>query len=153
MDHKQIKLLLRGIGLFLLLSGITLCIIGFMNFGNFESDLFMLTILGFPCIAFGIGMIVFSFSQNIARFIKNEYAPVVNEWSKDISPALENYASAIKDGLFNNDEIICTCGKRNQKDDKFCSECGKALQSICSACGKVIETDNKFCSACGQKLE
>ena len=150
--HQKIRLLLRMIAILLLVGGLTLSIIGFLHFGNFDSNLFLLTMLGLPCLGCGIGLLFFSFGQSISRFIKNEQAPIVNELSKDISPAIQNYASAVKDELFNKDEIVCSCGNRNQKDDKFCSECGKALQSVCPTCGKVVEADDKFCPACGQKL-
>ena len=125
--NKAIKVILRVVGCFLLITGLTLSIIGFANFGNFESDLFMLTFIGMPCTVFGIGIIIFSFSQNIARFIKNEHASVINEFAEDISPAIKTYASAVKDGLTDDDGKICVCGSKNSADAKFCNNCGAKL--------------------------
>lgn len=125
--HKFIKLILRIIGSSLLIIGLILTIIGFLHFGNFESNLFMLTFIGLPCIGFGIGITVFSFSQNIARFIKNEHAPIINELSNDISPAITTYASAVKDGLFEDNTKPCACGNKNPADAKFCNHCGTKL--------------------------
>ena len=125
--HKLIKLILRITGCILLITGIILTIIGFANFGNFESNLFMLTFIGLPCIAFGIGITIFAFSQNIARFIKNEHAHVINEMAEDISPAIKTYTSAVKDGLFEHDAKLCACGNKNPTDAKFCNKCGSKL--------------------------
>ena len=122
--HKLIKLILRITGCSLLIIGLILTIIGFLHFGDFESHLFTLTFIGLPCTAVGIGVTIFSFSQNIARFIKSEHAPVINEYAKDISPAITSYASAIKDGLADNNTKVCECGAKNPTDAKFCNECG-----------------------------
>lgn len=126
-QNKLIKLILRIVGFALLIIGLVLAIIGFANFGNFESNLFFLTFIGLPCIAFGIGLTVFSFSQSIARFVKNEYAPVINELAEDISPAITTYTSAVKYGLENNDTKLCECGTKNPTDAKFCNNCGAKL--------------------------
>ena len=150
--NKRTKIIFRCIGLSMLIIGLTLAIIGFANFGNFESNLFFLSFLGLPCLAVGIGLTVFSFQQNIARFVKNEHATIVNELSEDISPAIKNYTSAFKEGIQEGDAIVCICGNRNRKEDKFCSSCGKTLQSVCPNCESKVETDDRFCSACGTKL-
>jgi predicted nucleic acid-binding Zn ribbon protein len=157
MNHKQVKLLLRAIGLLLLLGGITLCIIGFMNFGNFESDLFMLTILGCPCVAFGIGLTIFSFAQSISRYVKNEHVPILNEFAEDISPTIRSITQSAKEGFMGNIPHVCSkCGKQFDTDDAFCSNCGQKISitnKFCSKCGAGIEADDKFCSKCGAPLD
>ena len=125
--HKLIKFILRIIGCSLLIIGLILTIIGFANFGNFENNLFTLTFIGLPCITFGIGITIFSFSQAIARFIKNEHAPIINELAEEISPAITTYASAVKDGLSEHNTKPCTCGNKNPADAKFCNKCGAKL--------------------------
>ena len=125
--NNQNKLILRIVGCALFIIGLILIIIGFANFGNFETNLFTLTFIGLPCIAFGIGIVIFSFSQNIARFIKNEHAPIINELAEDISPAIKTYTSAVKDGLLSDDTNLCTCGHKNPTDSKFCNKCGAKL--------------------------
>lgn len=125
--NKRIKLILRISGCSLLIIGLILGIIGFVNFGNFESNLFTLTFIGLPCVAFGVGITVFSFSGNIARFIKNEHAPLINELAQDISPAVKAYTSAVKDGLLDDNTKLCACGNKNPTDAKFCNNCGAKL--------------------------
>ena len=128
MNNKRIKLLLRIVGFTLLGAGIILSVIGFVNFENFETDLFSLTFLGLPCIAFGVGLVAFSFMQSISRFVKNEQTPVLNEFAKDISPAVRTFTKAVKDGLLDNTPNFCSnCGKGVNPEDKFCPNCGKQL--------------------------
>ena len=122
--NSHIKIILRIIGFSLIIIGLILTVIAFVNFGNFDSNLFMLNFIGLPCVGIGIGITFFSFSQSIARFIKSEHAPVINEYAKDISPAITSYTSAIKDGLADNNTKVCECGAKNPTDAKFCNECG-----------------------------
>ncbi|MBR3863383.1 MAG: zinc ribbon domain-containing protein [Clostridia bacterium] len=150
--QKYTRIILRCVGLALLLGGITLTVIGYANFGNFDNNLFGLIFLGLPCFAFGLGLTVFSFSQSIARFVKNEHAPILNELSEDINPAIKNYARAVREGMEGGDTVLCECGTPNQTTDKFCSECGKALQAACPKCGAQLATTHKFCPTCGEKL-
>jgi hypothetical protein len=151
-QHQCTKLIIRIIGFSLLIVGIILAIIGFANFGNFENNLFSLTFIGLPCIGFGLGFTIFSFSQNIARFVKNEHAPIINEFSEDITPAIQHYTSAVKNGFLSENTKLCGCGKENPTDSKFCSNCGKALSLVCPNCKKILNTESKFCNECGTKL-
>ena len=151
--HKLTKLFLRIIGISLLIAGGILSIIGFANFGNFENNLFTLTLIGLPCCGVGIGITVFAFSQNISRFVKNEYTPIINELSEDISPAVKNYASAVKDGILADDSVTCNCGNKNHKDAKFCSNCGTSLLVVCPNCNKRMSADSNFCDECGTKID
>jgi predicted nucleic acid-binding Zn ribbon protein len=60
---------------------------------------------------------------------------------------------------------ICSgCGENIEDDVKFCSKCGKAVDSVseninrdtiafCSGCGEKIENDVKFCSKCGKAVD
>ena len=152
-QRKQTKLILRIIGFALLVVGLTLSAIGFANFGNFENNLFLLTFIGLPCTAVGIGFAVFSFSQDIARFIKNEHAPIINELSKEISPAIENYASAVKDGFLDDNTKLCSCGNKNPMNAKFCSNCGSELVIVCPNCKTTMNPKSKYCNECGTKLD
>ena len=151
--NKKIKIILRIIGFTLLIAGLTLSIIAFCNFGNFDNNLFMLSFLGLPLIGISIALVVTSFSQNISRFIKNEQATIINEFAEDISPAIRSYSSSVKDGLTADNQITCECGAVNSSNAKFCSNCGKALQTTCVSCGKEISVNDKFCPECGTKVE
>ena len=152
-SHKRTKMILRAVGLVLIIGGITLTIIGFMHFGDFDSKLFMLTMAGLPCTGVGIGLTLSSFSQNIARYVKNEQVPVLNEFAQDISPAVQTYAASVKDGLTADAKTACECGASNDSTAKFCSNCGKALQKACVSCGKQLTMQDKFCPECGTKIE
>jgi class 3 adenylate cyclase len=45
-----------------------------------------------------------------------------------------------------------SCGHENPEGQKFCGECGTALQATCSACGAVNSPGQKFCGNCGAAL-
>ncbi|MCL1849792.1 MAG: zinc ribbon domain-containing protein [Bacteroidetes bacterium] len=55
------------------------------------------------------------------------------------------------------------CGKKLPDDAKFCSGCGKRVETkeekiintvpICSSCGEELKPGNKFCIKCGQPVE
>ena len=152
-SHKRTKMILRAVGLVLLVGGITLTIIGFMHFGDFDNNLFMLTMAGLPCTGVGIGLTVFSFSQEISRYTKNEQVPVLNELAQDISPAIQTYAASVKEGFTSEPKTVCECGASNDSNAKFCSNCGKALQKACVSCGKQLTMQDKFCPECGTKIE
>ena len=152
-SHKRTKMILRAVGLVLLVGGITLTIIGFMHFGDFDSNLFMLIMIGLPCLIIGIGLTVFSFLQEISRYTKNEQVPIINEHAQDISPAIQTYAASVKEGFTGDPKTVCECGASNDSTAKFCSNCGKALQKACVSCGKQLTMQDKFCPECGTKIE
>ena len=147
------KVILRIIGFSLLTAGVVLSAIGFANLGNFDNNLFMLTFIGLPSTGFGIGITIFSFSQNITRFIKNENAPIINEFSTDISPAIKNHAAAVKNGFLSENTKTCKCGTENPSTAKFCSNCGKELLIVCPVCQKMMNAESKFCHECGAELD
>lgn len=51
-------------------------------------------------------------------------------------------------------ELICiACGRTNQSDAKFCSQCGAALlRRFCDRCHAVNDADAHFCRSCGAAL-
>lgn len=104
----------------------------------------------------GIGFAItsFAFRREISRYVKNESVPVINEAGKELTPAVRDIASAVKEGLSDStkDEIRCSCGTLNNKGSKFCKECGKSFVSICPHCGQEIPADSAFCNHCGSKL-
>lgn len=152
-SNKKTKIILRIIGFTLLIGGLTLTVIGFCNMGNFDSNLFSLSFIGIPCVAFGIGLTFFSFTQNISRYVNSEFAPVMNELAQNISPAVQTYAASVKEGLDDDTKITCACGAVNNDNAKFCANCGKTLQITCTSCGKVHSANDKFCPECGTKVE
>ena len=56
---------------------------------------------------------------------------------------------------------VCSkCGKRARAKDKFCNECGGAVEQqvkvnnkyVCTKCGKEATAKDKFCNACGGEI-
>ena len=45
-----------------------------------------------------------------------------------------------------------TCGATNERDRKFCGECGASLAVACATCGSLNAPDTKFCGECGSPL-
>ncbi len=134
MQHEQTKKKLKIIGFILLGSGSILTVIGFISFfsafngGGFPS-LFWCAMIGLPLLGFG-GMITsLAFRREIARYIKNESTPIINEASQDLAPAIKNVVSAVKQGL------------EEEKDKNFCTACGAKLDPL-----------DRFCGQCGTKL-
>lgn len=54
----------------------------------------------------------------------------------------------------NENEIICpNCNSPNNKDTKFCGNCGSPLTATCPNCGASVGLDTKFCSQCGNPMK
>ena len=54
----------------------------------------------------------------------------------------------------NADEISCpSCGAKNPKGQKFCSECGAKMGKTCPSCGADVDGSKKFCPECGSKID
>ena len=49
--------------------------------------------------------------------------------------------------------VLCpACGTENERDRKFCGECGSALARACPSCGASNAPATKFCGECGTAL-
>ena len=54
----------------------------------------------------------------------------------------------------NENEIICpNCNSPNNKDTKFCGNCGSPLTATCPNCGASVGLDTKFCNQCGNPMK
>ena len=149
--HVNTRKKLRIIGAILIPLGICLIVGGFV--GAFESGIFGLMALNFPgvlCIGAGAFMLIITVQGSLMRFTKNETVPVFNEMGQQIAPGISGIAAATKAGL--EDTVTCECGTANDKDAKFCKNCGKPLKSICPNCGKQLDSNSKFCQECGKQL-
>ncbi|MBR3720290.1 zinc ribbon domain-containing protein [Methanobrevibacter thaueri] len=52
------------------------------------------------------------------------------------------------------DEVICpNCHSVNDKNTKFCGNCGSPLTSSCPNCGADVAQGAKFCTECGSPME
>lgn len=49
--------------------------------------------------------------------------------------------------------VTCSaCGVRAEAGQRFCGECGTALQNVCAACGAKNPASYRFCGSCGASL-
>ncbi len=156
--HNQTKRKLTIIGISVLTVGFIFTVIGFISFfSSFKSgklpSLFWCCFIGLPMFAVGLGITSFAFKREIGRYLKNESVPVINEAGKEISPAVQDISSAIKEGISDDNEFCCpSCGKFNKKGSRFCKNCGKSFMKVCPFCGQEIDFDSSFCNYCGKKL-
>lgn len=159
--HEATKKKLKAIGFILLAVGGVFALIGFIDFfssiyGNGIPTRFWCLFIGLPLFGVGGSITAAAHKREISRYIKNESVPVVNEASEELSPTIRNIASAIKDGIHGeNDEetAVChACGAKNDKNNKFCGNCGASLAKVCPACGKSAPSGNSYCGNCGAKL-
>lgn len=44
------------------------------------------------------------------------------------------------------------CGAENDPENRFCEECGAALQVTCPQCGEKVAPNTKFCPSCGHRI-
>lgn len=155
--HEKTKKKLKIIGPCVLGAGLIFAIVGFVDFFKaFNSSdmtgpkLFWCLFIGFPMIAIGLMITVIGFNREMARYMKNEKVPVVNEMGEEITPAVKAVASAVKS---TEEKPRCPyCGAETEKDSMFCPECGKQLKKTCSSCGETVDGDSKYCDNCGIKL-
>ena len=154
--HARKKLFLKIFGCIFSAAGIVLAVIGFADFfgAAAEADMpdkFWCVFAGFPLLFIGIAMLLFGFRKEIARYVKDESAPVLNEFAEDIRPAVRSVSSAVQDA---KGERACPkCGEINSADAKFCNHCGAQLKKVCPACGGENDGGAKFCNQCGAALD
>ncbi|MDD6994693.1 MAG: hypothetical protein SPH68_00055 [Candidatus Borkfalkiaceae bacterium] len=114
--HEKFKLAMKITGLILLIGGIAFIIVGAVDFFIATSqwrqpEKFWAFFVGFPLFAFGLPMTLTGFHREIARYMKDEMSPVINEAAKDISPAVEATAKAAAAGVKKGLEQSATNGK------------------------------------------
>lgn len=163
--HEKTKRTLKITGLVLLICGLVLDIIFFVDFISSMYGrsgiprLFVCGMIGLPLTAIGFSLLMTGSRREINRYIKNESVPIVNETAQELKPAIRAVAEAVKEtdgkGEANNAETtVCPhCGKENQPKNKFCDGCGTPLCKICPSCGARQDADDVFCGECGAKLD
>ncbi len=48
--------------------------------------------------------------------------------------------------------VCSACGAASNPGDRFCAQCGAALEQRCPTCGTVLPDDARFCPACGTAI-
>ncbi len=156
--HERTKKKLKIIGITLLAAGAAFVITGFVDFikniSTFnQPQLFWCLIVGFPMLGFGGMVTAMGFRKEIARYVKNESVPIINEVGEEITPAVTSIAGAAVNAVKGEEKIKCPeCGTENANDSNFCQECGAKLKKVCPSCGEVLDNESKFCDKCGYKL-
>ncbi len=122
-------LIIKIVGVILLLCGLALIVWGTVDFikalqrRDFPS-LFWLIMLGFILLGIGGGFTMSGFRKEIQNAVAKHQAAVLNETVKNLTfestPPLNLPSEETTDN-------VCTCGTRNDKNAKFCDQCGKKL--------------------------
>ncbi len=168
--HKQIRPVLRVVGPVLLVVGGLLFIVGIVNFlmsmGSMDTPwLFMVCapIGGFVAI-FGIGITHTAYAGRVARYMSQEYTPVMtdtfNYAADQTQDGVRKIGGALAAGMQGAAtdgaaQVRCReCDTPNDTDAKFCDHCGGALQKTvsCADCGERNDPDARFCDNCGTAL-
>lgn len=137
--HLKNKKLFKILGISFSIIGLVCVIIGmlsfFKGFNNMEAPkLFYFCFIGIPFLGIGINLFTLGFKGEILKYIKN-------------------VVDAVKDDSGNNtNSIVCSCGTSNDKNSKYCKNCGKPLYTVCPNCGANCPIDSKYCNNCGSKL-
>ena len=154
--HARNKRILKIVGFAILIVGLGLAVTGiasfFSSFGSGEMpDLFWMCFVGFPLLPVGGFLLALGFRREMTQYIKNEGMPVFNEAAQEAQPGISATASAARQGFA--ESVPCPrCGAANDRDAKFCKECGAPLRRVCPACGNEVSADAKFCDGCGKPL-
>lgn len=78
------------------------------------------------------------------------------EKMEEIDSSIQQMEELLKqEELKNKGKNVCACGYKLKPQDRFCPNCGEAVQRdtvICS-CGTEIKRDSKFCNTCGRSME
>lgn len=151
--HRRTKRTLKIVGVIIAVAGLGLVIMGFtdMILASSEGEspsLFWGLIAGLPMLAIGGALCLMGFRKEMARYIKNESVPVLNEAGQELTPAVNAVVSTAKNAEGN----LCPhCGGANEEAAKFCRHCGSAFFVTCPHCGETVK-EGKFCDKCGSPL-
>lgn len=152
--HLKHKKLFKILGVILLIIGGCLFLSGFFSIIFLQGELFskpiliILPVIGVICLGIGGFLTRLGFMKEVGTYVKNETAPIINELSDDIEPAIKNVKNAI-----NDDSVTCpNCHETIDKDSLFCDKCGKKIKIECPKCHTINDSDGKFCKKCGEEL-
>lgn len=154
-ETKKMKKRFRKIGKILLTFGIIFSVTGLISFfiamSSFGSPtLFFLCFIGFPMIAVGITLLRMGYIGEMARYTSSEVSPVAKD---TINYILDGTSESINNVVHKEGKVQCpNCHEMNDKDAKFCDNCGKGLKTICRYCGIENDGDAKYCKSCGKSL-
>ena len=158
--YKRIAITLIIIGVLFLIVGIALFVTAILNI---QSNNFYFGFIAIPCLFIGMSSLMYGAIGPLAKYMRNIVAPIQKDYvnymrEETIDSAKEYYsdiASSVQKSVTSIDKIICeNCHYENEKDAKYCSHCGKPLETkvICPSCGKENQKESTYCSKCGKRL-
>jgi hypothetical protein len=165
--HDSKRNTLRVAGVVILVIGLACTGLAFLSFifAMFTHSipyLFPLGFIGLPLMFVGTVMCMFGFMGKVQRYAAGEAAPVqkdvVNYMAEGTQDGVRTMACAVGEGLgiaAPDARTKCPqCGKSNDADAKFCSECGAAVgkSKACPACSEMNDVTAKFCDNCGKAI-
>ena len=138
MIDKNIKIVLKVIGTILSIGGFILFVFGllFMNTA--------MIIPGFFC--FIAGIILTSIIGSIRK--KDSISTIYGQVKVEPIPVSTTKIEEPQGGL-----ICPKCGQQNDKNAKFCDNCGEKLQKMCPNCGTLNDCASHYCKNCGIKID
>lgn len=172
LDHAGLRNALQVVGPVIVLIGMVLSAIGFVNFfssvnNNFGGPprYFWCAFIGLPMIGLGGSLCKFAYMRAVTRYMADEVAPVgkdvVNYMADGTQDAVRTIATAVSDAIRSGAApedaaaVRCrSCHAENDASANFCKACGQPLtRSIpCHSCGEQNDADAQFCNRCGKAL-
>jgi len=169
-NHNPTRDFFRLLGPILLAVGGLLTLIGFVSFfsafgGGGMPQYFWCAFVGMPLLGAGAFLCKLGYLGAMTRYMAGEVAPVgkdvVNYMAHETKGSVKNVATAMAEGLRNGflgaeeSPLQCpTCHARNDRDARFCKQCGIVLDDkvLCAHCGKSCGCGARFCSDCGKAV-
>lgn len=132
--HNKTKKRIKIIGFLFFSVGLTLAILGFNDFfvsfssSPFEMPTrFPLAFIGLPLTGIGLFMLIFGYSREIHKYVKDENIPIIKETYQDLRPEIKDFMEMAKEGS-NVKEIVCPkCRKIISSNINYCPYCGEEI--------------------------
>lgn len=71
----------------------------------------------------------------------------------NVSASITSNVRVLEQAMTDSLGVKCgNCGYIVNKDELFCTKCGKPIKKICPNCGEEYNANNDFCGKCGTKL-
>lgn len=165
-DHQHVSAVLRTIGPLIAVLGLLCTVLGlvdfFSSFGSFHPPTrFWLALVGMPLLAIGAAITKFAYLGRIARYMAQEITPVAtdtfNYAARETTGGVREVARAVGEGLRGvvpTTPVCSRCGRTNDADARFCSQCGASMTTAkaCPGCSHENDADARFCDNCGRAL-
>jgi len=154
--NPKLKKRLKKIGFILVIIGGLFTFIGFIDFfvsfGYGNPNLFFFSFLGMPLLFAGGICLRYGYMGEVARYTNSEIVPVKKDtFNYLLRGTREELSNTIK-SIKGEGEVCPNCGEVNDKDAKFCKNCGCKLVLTCVSCKTVNDRESKFCKNCGKEL-